>query len=122
MECKQTAELNQIHKMTTDQLTEERDGLRAALRGALTIEERTHKTSRLQLVERYIGIRTADKMAPQKFKAAQELLGLTNQAMADLMCCSVAYVEMLRGGKRKPSWAIWRIIEQAEELQRLKAT
>ena len=55
--CKQTAELNIIHAMTIDQLAAEQSAIKGALRGYLTIAERTHKTSRLQLVSRYLDIR-----------------------------------------------------------------
>ena len=59
MENKQTTEINAIHNMTTDELMTEIATLSAELRGHLTIEERTHKTNRLQLVNRYLEIRTA---------------------------------------------------------------
>ena len=38
-------------------------------------------------------------MTPKKLKDAQLRLGLTNAAMADLLCVTVSYVEMLRGGE-----------------------
>ena len=56
-------------------------------------------------------------MTTQEFKAAQLRLGLTNQKMADLLCVTVSYVEMLRGGRRTASGTIQRVIEQAEELK-----
>lgn len=59
MECKQTTELNTIHHMTAEELATEAATLSAELRGHLTIEARTHKTNRLQLVNRYLAIRNA---------------------------------------------------------------
>jgi len=61
-------------------------------------------------------------MTADEFKKAQLRLGLTNAAMAELLRVSVSYVEMLRGGKRSASGTVRRVIEQAEELQRGKAT
>ncbi len=61
-------------------------------------------------------------MTAADFKKAQLRLGLTNTAMAALLRVSLSYVEMLRGGKRTASGTVWRVIEQAEKLQRLKAT
>lgn len=61
-------------------------------------------------------------MTAQGFREVQLRLGLTNKAMAELLRVSTSYVEMLRGGKRHASGTVWRVIEQAEELQRLKAT
>jgi hypothetical protein len=129
-ECKQGKELNEIHHMTSDKLESESDNLRAELRGHLTSEQRTHKTSRLQLVDSYLRIRTG-KMDTQAFRAAQDRLGLTNAKMAALICCSMTHLENLRrgykleGGKRVdvlPTVKDTRIVDQAEELQRLKAT
>jgi len=57
MECKQTAEINDIHHMTTAELTAEVATLSAELRGYLTVEARARKTSRLQLTGRYLDIR-----------------------------------------------------------------
>lgn len=59
MENKQTAEINTIHHMTAAELATEAATLAAELRGHLTIEARSHKTNRLQLVNRYLEIRTA---------------------------------------------------------------
>ena len=59
IECKQTNELNEIHKMTTAELTSESASLKTELAGHLTIRERTHKTSRKQLVDAYIIIKSA---------------------------------------------------------------
>ncbi len=61
-------------------------------------------------------------MTAVEFKTAQLRLGLTNAAMADLLRVSLAYVEMLRGGKRTASGTIQRVIEQAEELKALRDT
>lgn len=58
-ECKQTNGLNEIHKMIAEELKAERATLKTALAGHLTISARTHKTSRKQLVDRYIDIRSA---------------------------------------------------------------
>lgn len=62
-------------------------------------------------------------MTPQEFKAAQFRLGLTNKEMAALLGVTVSYVEMLRSEKsgKTASKTIQRVIEQAEQLQRLQA-
>jgi hypothetical protein len=127
---KQADELNEIHHMSGEQLEAESNKLRDDLRGSLTINQRTHKTNRLQLVDSYLRIRTG-KMDTQDFRAAQDRLGLTNKKMAELLCCSMTHLENLRrgykmeGGKKVdvfPTVKDTRIIEQAEELKRLKAT
>ena len=63
-------------------------------------------------------------MTADEFKKAQLRLSLTNAAMAELLCVSLSYVEMLRGGKRSASGTVQRVIEQAEQLQlqKLKPT
>lgn len=120
----QVMELNEIHKSTDEQLEAESDKLRAELRGHLTSEQRTHKTSRLQLVDSYLRIRTS-KMDTQDFRLAQDRLGLTNAKMADLICCSLTHLANLRrgykleGGRRVdvlPTVKDTRIIVQAEDL------
>jgi DNA-binding transcriptional regulator YiaG len=42
-------------------------------------------------------------MTAAEFKHAQTTLGLTNQAMADLLCCSLRLVEKMRQGERRVS-------------------
>lgn len=130
IEDKQGKELNEIHHMTNEQMEAESGKLRCELRGHLTSEQRTHKASRLQLVDSYLRIRTG-KMDTQDLRAAQDRLGLTNAKMAELLCCSMTHLENLRrgykleGGKRVdvlPTTKDTRIVEQAEELQGLKAT
>lgn len=61
-------------------------------------------------------------MTAAEFKKAQLRLGLTNVKMAELLRVSLSYVEMLRGGKRSASGTVRRVIEQAEQLQKLKPT
>ena len=59
MDCKQTTELNAIHHMSAEELATEAATLAADLRGHLTIDARTHKTNRWQLVNRYLAIRNS---------------------------------------------------------------
>ena len=54
-------------------------------------------------------------MTAQEFKTAQGNLGLTNEAMADLLCCSLRLVEKMRQGDRAVSARTARMIER--ELQ-----
>jgi len=56
-ENKPTTELNELHKMSKEELRTERSILQECLSGRLTTSERTYKTSRRCLVERYISIR-----------------------------------------------------------------
>ena len=42
-------------------------------------------------------------MTADEFKKTQAELGLTNQATADLLCCSLRLVEKMRQGTRKVS-------------------
>lgn len=42
-------------------------------------------------------------MTATEFKEVQHRLGLTNQAMADLLCCSLRLVEKMRQGERAVS-------------------
>ena len=61
-------------------------------------------------------------MTAEEFKKAQLRLGLLNKPMAELLRVSLSYVEMLRGGYRSASGTVQRVIELAEELQKLKST
>jgi len=54
-------------------------------------------------------------MTLAEFKEAQGNLGLTNEAMADLLCCSLRLVEKIRQGERAVSARTSRMIER--ELQ-----
>jgi DNA-binding transcriptional regulator YdaS (Cro superfamily) len=54
-------------------------------------------------------------MTAQEFKEAQHQLGLTNQAMADMLCCSLRLVEKMRQGERAVSARTARMLER--ELQ-----
>jgi DNA-binding transcriptional regulator YiaG len=42
-------------------------------------------------------------MTAEQFKQSQKKLGLTNQAMAGLLCCSLRLVEKMRQGERRVS-------------------
>jgi transcriptional regulator with XRE-family HTH domain len=59
-------------------------------------------------------------MTAEEFKQAQARLNLTNKAMAQLLCVSVSYVEMLRRGVRSPSHSLQRIIELEEKNRRFQ--
>lgn len=51
-------------------------------------------------------------MTNYEFKQAQLRLGLTNQAMADLLCCSLRLVEKMRQGERAVSARTERMLER----------
>jgi DNA-binding transcriptional regulator YdaS (Cro superfamily) len=51
-------------------------------------------------------------MTPTEFKKAQETLGLTNQAMADRLCCGINLVEKMRQGTRPVSTRTVKMIER----------
>jgi len=51
-------------------------------------------------------------MTPTEFKQAQEALGFTNQQMADLLCCSLRLVEMMRQGERAVSPRTEKLIKR----------
>jgi DNA-binding transcriptional regulator YdaS (Cro superfamily) len=55
-------------------------------------------------------------MTTREFKDAQSALGLTNQAMADVLCCSLRLVEKMRQGTRKVSPRTVRMVER--EMQK----
>jgi predicted transcriptional regulator len=50
-------------------------------------------------------------MTADEFKKTQAELGLTNQATADLLCCSLRLVEKMRQGTRKVSPRTSKMIE-----------
>ncbi len=52
-------------------------------------------------------------MTPAEFKQAQLRLGLTNQQMADLLCCSLRLVEAMRQGERAVSARTAKLIDRA---------
>jgi DNA-binding transcriptional regulator YdaS (Cro superfamily) len=59
-------------------------------------------------------------MTSQEFKDAQAALGLTNAAMADLLCCSLRLVEKMRQGTRVISPRTVRMIERDWKPRRTK--
>ena len=56
-------------------------------------------------------------MTPVALKQAQAHLGLTNKAMADLLCCSERLVEMMRSGDRAVSARTEKMLRRELESQ-----
>ena len=51
-------------------------------------------------------------MTAQEFKTAQVALGLTNETMADMLCCSLRLVEKMRQGERAISARTEKLLER----------